>query len=90
MTHPKIIDFGWMENKNKITYTAMIIGSAKFSRPSKRRIVSCNIVLSPTNGKYCLGYCLRDSGHSRVPEPPERMTGIISISLHFHCHFLTI
>jgi hypothetical protein len=23
----------------------------------------------------CLGYMARDSGHSRVPEPPERMTG---------------
>jgi len=29
MTHPKIINFGWMENKNKITYSAMFIGSAK-------------------------------------------------------------
>jgi len=35
------------------------------------------MVLSPTKGKYCLGYCLRDSGQSRVPEPPERITGII-------------
>jgi hypothetical protein len=24
-----------------------------------------------------LGYMLRDSGHSRVPEPPDRITGII-------------
>ena len=24
----------------------------------------------------CFGYIARDSGHSRVPEPPERMTGI--------------
>ena len=23
----------------------------------------------------CLGYMARDSGHSRVPEPPDRMTG---------------
>ena len=35
------------------------------------------MVLSPTKGKYCLEYCLRDSGQSRVPEPPERITGII-------------
>ena len=23
----------------------------------------------------CFGYMARDSGHSRVPEPPDRMTG---------------
>jgi hypothetical protein len=23
-----------------------------------------------------LGYALRETGHNRVPEPPERMTGI--------------
>ena len=27
----------------------------------------------------CLGYMARDSGHRRVPEPPERMTGTIAL-----------
>ena len=31
---------------------------------------------SPTSGSSCLGYSSRDSGHSRVPEPPERTTGV--------------
>ena len=28
----------------------------------------------------CLGYMARDSGHSRVPEPPDRMTGTMRVS----------
>ena len=35
------------------------------------------MVLSPAKGKYCLGHSLRDNGQSLVPEPPERITGII-------------
>jgi mannose-1-phosphate guanylyltransferase len=43
------------------------IGFARLSSPFKRKIVSCNIVLSATSGKYCLGYCFRDNGQRRVP-----------------------
>ena len=63
--------------KKRWSALQIIIGSARLSKPLKRNIVSCSMVLSPTKGKYCLGYCLRDSGQSRVPEPPERITGII-------------
>jgi len=38
------------------------------------------MVLSPTSGKYYLGYCLRDKGQRRVPEPPERITGVTCIA----------
>ncbi len=41
------------------------------------------MVLSPTKGKYCLGYCLRDKGQSLVPEPPERITGIMLDNIKF-------
>ena len=62
----------------------MIIGSARSrsSNPLRRRIVSCSMVLSPAKGKYCLGYALRDSGQRRVPEPPERITGVILYNTH--------
>jgi hypothetical protein len=29
----------------------------------------------PTSESSCLGYFSRDSGHKRVPEPPDRTTG---------------
>ena len=53
------------------------------------------MVLSLTKGKYCLGYCLRDKGQSLVPEPPERITGVIldtvstltSFFRSHHCSF---
>jgi hypothetical protein len=32
---------------------------------------------SPAKGRSCLGKALRDSGHKRVPEPPERITGVM-------------
>jgi hypothetical protein len=41
-------------------------------------------VLSLAKGKYCLGYCLRDNGQRRVPEPPERITGIILNNVHLN------
>ena len=32
----------------------------------------------------CLGYMVRDNGHRRVPEPPDRMTGTIR-SVDINC-----
>ena len=42
-----------------------------------RSHVACNMERSPSRLRNCLGKASRDSGHSRVPEPPERMTGIM-------------
>src|SRR5665213_3105415 len=39
------------------------------------------MVRSPARASSCLGNALRDSGHNRVPEPPERMTGVMTGSL---------
>jgi hypothetical protein len=30
-----------------------------------------------TNGKNCFGCWLRDKGHNRVPDPPDKITGIM-------------
>ena len=47
--------------------------------PTPRRAVSTiierSLFSSPQN---CLGKLSRDTGHSRVPEPPDRMTGTTS------------
>jgi hypothetical protein len=42
-----------------------------------RSSVSCNKLLLPMSGTNCLGKLLRLSGQRRVPEPPQRMTGVI-------------
>ena len=54
-----------------------MIGSARLLMPLSLKIVSCNIVFSLKSDKYCLGYSGLDSGQRRVPEPPERITGVI-------------
>ena len=43
--------------------------------PTPRSAVSCSMVRSETSGQSCLGKLSRETGHSRVPEPPDRMTG---------------
>ena len=50
------------------------MGGAK-PGPTPRRAVSCNIVRSDANGQSCFGKLSRDTGHSRVPVPPDRITG---------------
>jgi len=43
--------------------------------PQARRAVSSIIECSDTSGQNCLGKLSRETGHSLVPEPPERITG---------------
>ena len=35
------------------------------------------MVLGPASGSSCLGSALRESGQSREPAPPDRITGTI-------------
>ena len=42
-----------------------------------RNAVLCNKLCSPEKQWNCFGYNRRDTGQSRVPEPPERITGTI-------------
>ncbi len=44
--------------------------------PASRVTVSCSMVSLPVSASNCLGYISRDSGQSRVPAPPDRITGI--------------
>jgi hypothetical protein len=39
-----------------------------------RSTVSCSSVREPVRARNCFGVAFRDSGHSRVPAPPERMS----------------
>ena len=39
--------------------------------------VASSIVSEPSNRCSCLGALTRDTGHRRVPVPPDRMTGIV-------------
>ena len=54
---------------------AIATGGWASSSPCSRFTVSCSIVRSETSGRNCFGRCERDSGQSRVPEPPHRTTG---------------
>ena len=43
-----------------------------------RFAVCCNkLYCSSVSGRHCLGKCSRDKGHSRLPTPPDKITGII-------------
>src|SRR5215471_5883908 len=61
--------------RNRCASLQTMTGAAAAS-PSRRSTVCCSNVRVPMSGKSCLGYSSRDSGHSRVPAPPERMTGV--------------
>ncbi|GBQ42335.1 hypothetical protein AA18890_1511 [Komagataeibacter europaeus LMG 18890] len=47
--------------------------------PWLRNAVSCTIVRRETNGQNCLGNELRETGHNRLPLPPDRITGITGV-----------
>ena len=49
------------------------MGAAKFG-DAARNAVSAGIVFSDISGQNCFGKLLRDTGHSRVPEPPDNGT----------------
>ena len=57
------------------------MGSANpASLPSRFSVVASKLdAWSSKKRMNCLGYMARDSGHRRVPEPPERMTGTIAL-----------
>ena len=48
-------------------------------RGETRSSVSCSRLLLSMSGTNCLGKLLRLSGQRRVPEPPQRTTGVISV-----------
>ena len=53
-------------------------GAAKRARSAVRSSVCRNMLRLPVSGRNCLGCAAVDNGHSRVPEPPERMTGMMA------------
>jgi hypothetical protein len=59
------------------------MGAAKpFCGARRARVAESRLAFSPfkplTN---CFGYMARERGQSRVPEPPDRMTGTIRIGM---------
>ena len=49
---------------------------------ARRAAVSCSMVCLPVRASSCFGYISRDSGQSRVPAPPERITGITVVTIY--------
>src|ERR1700730_13770122 len=47
------------------------------------------MVCLPVRASNCLGYISRDSGQSLVPAPPDRITGINSVTIHSLGSFAT-
>ena len=60
--------------RNRCSSLQTTIGGAN-PGPLPRSTVSCSSERSDSNGQSCFGKLSRETGHSRVPEPPERMTG---------------
>lgn len=60
--------------KKRCSSLHRIRGGNAHSRSMTRRNVSRNKVWPPKS-MNCLGYSLRESGHSRVPVPPHRDDG---------------
>ena len=53
---------------------AMKMGASDCTAATRSQ-VACNGEASPSKGRNCLGYALRESGHKRVPEPPTNIIG---------------
>src|SRR5476651_302245 len=53
-------------------------GRANRLLSATRKRVCWKVDRSPSRGTNCLGMLSRDSGQSRLPEPPTRMMGVIS------------
>ena len=70
------ICFNYSETKNLCSLLQIIIG-ALCCNSLIRFIVFWSIECLFINAKNCLGYSVRDSGQSLVPEPPAIITGII-------------
>ena len=51
------------------------IGGSNSSGSDTRARACWKVERSPTSGRNCLGMPSRETGHSRVPEPPARMRG---------------
>ena len=64
----------WSRTTKRNSAEVTITGGANPS-PDRRRAVAWNRLSSPTSLENCLGKPWRDTGHSRVPEPPQRITG---------------
>ena len=62
--------------RNRWSWLHTTTGGAK-PGPTPRSAVSCSMVWSEISGQSCLGKLSRDTGHNRVPDPPDRMTGTI-------------
>src|SRR4051812_2708903 len=56
-------------------------GSPIAATPRQRSAVSCSSVCSPFRACSGFGWYSRDSGQSRVPEPPHRITGWIRVGV---------
>src|SRR5580698_3846806 len=54
---------------------------------ARRAAVSCSMVCLLVRANSCFGYISRDNGHSRVPAPPERITGITALMFYSLCEF---
>ena len=65
--------------KNRCSWLHTTIGGAN-AGPTPRSAVSCSIVWSEIRGQSCFGKLSRDTGHRRLPDPPDRMTGTILVS----------
>ena len=63
--------------RNRCSWLHTTIGGAKRTPLASRArsAVSCSSVWAEISGQSCFGKLSRETGQSRVPEPPDRMTG---------------
>src|SRR5580704_15011829 len=54
----------------------MTIGSSKIARSERSLTTDWKVEDSPVRGMNCFGRLSRDSGQTRVPDPPHMITGM--------------
>jgi hypothetical protein len=64
-------------DERRMAPIATMTGASNLAASAVRKAVSWSIVWGSVRLSSCLGRSARDSGHSRVPDPPDRMMGVM-------------
>jgi hypothetical protein len=75
------ISASWSLTRKRCASLQITSGCALPQASFARSAVSCSSVRPVTSGRNCLGSSWRDTGHRRLPAPPQRITGTTGLGM---------
>ena len=77
------ISASWSCTRKRCASLQITMGCTGPAASRARSAVSCSSVRPVTSGRNCLGSSWRDTGQSRLPAPPHRMTGTMLFGMGY-------